>query len=833
MSQAVYMISSSSSLSFPKEHLSIFAGIKVKGSQAIVDTAAEDAVIGTEALKALQLELAQHGLQVLKVETERQVPCAGIGGEATAAGVVDVPTSIAGLHGVLRFSVLNDTVQFQTPPLLPISYLEAVGALLDFKNDRYNTADGYSAAMVRLPSGHRVIDILNFDRPWALPSKFLDENGDPFRLPEPSPSIEQNFGPSGVPDGEVASSMLSPKASSMTTSVSMPTSSMTTSVSMPTTVIQAASTASPGKLDAMSLKQAPASESVEFMAQHFLSREDFTFEALEVLIDLLPRSSSKTTRAVTQSEREDSKRFVGGAYVHGGVAGITQFSHLSPSFCKYMNNWAFRHLPEGSESAQSGWTSFQVSYGFKAKVHKDSHNAGKNLITAVGSFTGGELWLAGDCGDNGLPRVKKVGSQWISGKAIDIKHKVFEFSPKSLHATLPWKGSRKSVTFYTIRDSFRLSAQHWQLLEDLQFPVQYMPKPTFFQLCDDPSSDDQDRIDTSSRASWPIANMLKHLSSWILKSRSRPTPINRHHGLLAESHQPDGGVRVPRDEATRRMGTQRNLAAWKRLVRTLLFMLATARQQMMLDYIVKREDEPANQPSSSTTPVKKKKDKNLPVNQGLGRPLPRSKAQAKFCREPEECNHRSDALRCRANSKATWWTCLDCGSRWQRPAEDPKTTRSTTFEVDEKAAKIKNRQGQEFPRYLPAPRGRLQQGYRQVEVDPTGKPKTITQPHQQTEETASSPPKPTRTEAQLPPSATARSPTLAAVDSRGGTASSPTTSRIRQTSSGLREIQRSKTPARRAVSVNSVKSVETWEINTDDETVDADMPQHPNVKHEQ
>ena len=469
LSQAVYMISTSSSISFSKEHLSIFAGIKVKGSQAIVDTAAEDAVIGTEALKVLQLELAQHGLQVLKVESERQVPCAGIGGEATAAGVVDVPTSIAGLHGVLRFSVLNDTAQFQTPPLLPISYLEAVGALLDFKNDRYATADGYSAAMVRLLSGHRVIDILNFDRPWALPSEFLGEDGDPFRLPEPSPSIEQKFGSSRVRDGQVDSSiqvdssMLSPKASMATSQVFMATS-----------IIQAASPASPRKSSAMSSRQAPVSESVEFMAQHFLSREDFTFEALEVLIDLLPRSSTKTTRAVMQSERDDSKRFVGGTYVHGGVAGVTQFSQLNPSFCKYMNKWASHH------SAQSGWTSFQVSYGFKARVHKDSHNAGKNLITAVGSFTGGELWLAGDCGDDGRPRVKRVGSQWISGKAIDIKRKVFEFSPKSLHASLPRKGSRKSVTFYTIRDSFRLSAQDWQLLEDLQFPVQHMPKPTFF-----------------------------------------------------------------------------------------------------------------------------------------------------------------------------------------------------------------------------------------------------------------------------------------------------------------------------------------------------------------
>ena len=189
-SRAVYMLSTSSLTSFSKEHLNIFAGIRVKGSQAIVDTAAEDAVIGAEALKMLQRELANYGLQVLSVNTERQVPCAGIGGEATASGIVDVPTAIAGLHGVLRFNVLNDSQQFHTPPLLPISYLEAVRAILDFKNDRYCTADGYSAPMVRLPSGHRVIDILSFDRPWKLPSQFTGDQPDPFLM---SGNTEQEF----------------------------------------------------------------------------------------------------------------------------------------------------------------------------------------------------------------------------------------------------------------------------------------------------------------------------------------------------------------------------------------------------------------------------------------------------------------------------------------------------------------------------------------------------------------------------------------------------------------------------------------------------------------
>ena len=189
----------------------------------------------------------------------------------------------------------------------------------------------------------------------------------------------------------------------------------------------------------------------------------------------------------------------------------------------------------------------------------------------------------------------------------------------------------------------------------------------------------------------------------------------------------------------RRMGSQKTLAMWKRLTRAILLMLATARSQMAVDYLTKRGEEQKDPPSSSTAAFPRaKKGKEEPINQGLGKPFRRFKAQNKFAKEPEGCNHRPDALRCRANSKATWWTCLDCGSRWQRPQEDPKKTPSTTFVVNEQADKIKNARGQEFPRYLPAPRGRLHQGYRQVEFDATGKPITLTQPHQQVGEPTAS-----------------------------------------------------------------------------------------------
>ena len=199
------------------------------------------------------------------------------------------------------------------------------------------------------------------------------------------------------------------------------------------------------------------------------------------------------------------------------------------------------------------------------------------------------------------------------------------------------------------------------------------------------------------------------------------------------------GEECPDPEPRRRLGTQRTLAMWKSMVQTIILMLSIARQQIVLDQLVKGDNIPEDPPSSSTSTFKgSKKPKDAPINQGLGKPLGRSKAHAKFNKEPSECNHRSDALRCRANSKAM------CGSRWQRPREDPSTTATSNFQVDEQAKKVKNSQGQEFPKFLPAPRGRLNQGYRQVELDIRGKPKTLVQPHQQppplTTATSSTPP---------------------------------------------------------------------------------------------
>ena len=167
--------------------ISIFAGVRCQDFQALVDTAAEDAVCGSEAFARMEASLQNWNLRPRVVKSARHLPCAGIGGEAEICKVVDVPTNVAGVNGIIRFTIIQDSEAFQTPPLLPVSYLEAVRAIVNFDTGRYHLPDGRSDYMVRLPTGHRAINILNFDTcAWQLPDNLRTSDGqDPYALDRP------------------------------------------------------------------------------------------------------------------------------------------------------------------------------------------------------------------------------------------------------------------------------------------------------------------------------------------------------------------------------------------------------------------------------------------------------------------------------------------------------------------------------------------------------------------------------------------------------------------------------------------------------------------------
>lgn len=80
-----------------------FIGVTTQGSQGIVDTAAQEGLVGRSALLRLLDVLRKHGLRGHwngKVTEAR-----GIGGRAKSLGTVEVPVGLGGASGVLELTV--------------------------------------------------------------------------------------------------------------------------------------------------------------------------------------------------------------------------------------------------------------------------------------------------------------------------------------------------------------------------------------------------------------------------------------------------------------------------------------------------------------------------------------------------------------------------------------------------------------------------------------------------------------------------------------------------------------------------------------------------------
>ncbi|CAK8993884.1 unnamed protein product [Durusdinium trenchii] len=159
---------------------------KTDGHEAVVDTAAEEAVIGSSAMQRLTQALARHGLQP-RPASGATVTCSGIGGSAKILGIWDIPIGVCRSNGLIRATEIEDSGSFETPFLLPVSYQELVGAVIDLDRSTFKLRNGRKTMMKRTPSGHRAISILEFGGRWALPEALRAElhldGENPFVLP--------------------------------------------------------------------------------------------------------------------------------------------------------------------------------------------------------------------------------------------------------------------------------------------------------------------------------------------------------------------------------------------------------------------------------------------------------------------------------------------------------------------------------------------------------------------------------------------------------------------------------------------------------------------------
>ena len=112
-------------------YTSVFQGLATLPCHALVDSGAQDGVVGLWHWQrwAVCLALIRKLMPVFQT-LPTCCQSSGIGGGAKVLALCDMPTGLAGLNGVTRWAVVEDPSEDQrVPPLIPIKLLKMLDGL--------------------------------------------------------------------------------------------------------------------------------------------------------------------------------------------------------------------------------------------------------------------------------------------------------------------------------------------------------------------------------------------------------------------------------------------------------------------------------------------------------------------------------------------------------------------------------------------------------------------------------------------------------------------------------------------------------------------------------
>ena len=188
------------------------------------------------------------------------------------------------------------------------------------------------------------------------------------------------------------------------------------------------------------------------------------------MLSLAPDTRSKRSRG---GESDVSFQWFSGAFVHGGCCGLRTACHTLPWTSVLACRYVSQELPAFT------FASVGVFGDILTEPHKDSHNAedSRNAVIPLSDFSGGGVWVSCPSGKT----IRVIDGQEVPGTVHGFGQGPILFSPRDLHATERWEGSRTVLVAWTPRDLHRLDPSDRERLLGLgfklAFPTQPEPRP--------------------------------------------------------------------------------------------------------------------------------------------------------------------------------------------------------------------------------------------------------------------------------------------------------------------------------------------------------------------
>ncbi|CAE7572158.1 unnamed protein product [Symbiodinium sp. CCMP2592] len=206
----------------------------------------------------------------------------------------------------------------------------------------------------------------------------------------------------------------------------------------------------------------PSDHAAEMLAFSMVSHGQVRWDQMLRLVKLLP-CDANLRWAQSECHAEAPHRFTSGAWNRGPMTGLTITARGFP--------WATAVLASvvATWDEALNFSTCTLSLNVCAKPHRDRYNHGesRNLAMPMSRFFGGELYVEAEAGRT---RLSEDGP-W--GHVLELSSPV-SFTPKALHASMPWHGTRLLLLAFHIGQVRNLSERSRAGLQKLGFRLGFL-----------------------------------------------------------------------------------------------------------------------------------------------------------------------------------------------------------------------------------------------------------------------------------------------------------------------------------------------------------------------